>query len=169
MKGDPSIGKRIKSALRDKNMSQADLARAADISSSNLSGYVSGSKMPNLQTLARIAKALSASLDFLYFGKDASGATRASSDGEGIVEALLFLKQKGVLIQTEWFKQSGSVIPVSAYADEIVRLFDAVDDFNRRRNSFPNPDEYYKQMTGAIANEIDQEISDTLYNKDIPF
>lgn len=52
------IGKLVYQAMEQANMNQSDLARAIGAYPPDISNIVRGKKMPTLQVLARIAKAL---------------------------------------------------------------------------------------------------------------
>lgn len=57
------IGKNIRSARKNKNWAQTDLARATGMANTVISAYERGKKTPGLETLAIIANALEVSLD----------------------------------------------------------------------------------------------------------
>lgn len=59
------FGKRLKQALIEKDVQQATLARELDISGKTMSSYIHGNANPTLTGLARIAKYLNISADFL--------------------------------------------------------------------------------------------------------
>ncbi|MGA8163652.1 MAG: helix-turn-helix transcriptional regulator [Waddliaceae bacterium] len=59
------LGKRIKLARIEMDMTQADLAQATDILQKSISRYETGQSLPTLETLEKIAKKLKKS--FGYF------------------------------------------------------------------------------------------------------
>lgn len=56
---------RLKTAIDSKKIKQADLAKSIDVSTANISNYVNGKAFPPIDTLAKIAKKLDISLDWL--------------------------------------------------------------------------------------------------------
>lgn len=62
-----NIGKNIQRILEERNMKQADLCKKTEISSALMSNYISGTNEPGIERLARIAKALSVSIDKLVY------------------------------------------------------------------------------------------------------
>ena len=61
---------RLASVLRDKKISQFKFSTMIDVSAFSVSDYVNGKRLPSGETLVRIAKALSISLDWLVGLKD---------------------------------------------------------------------------------------------------
>lgn len=59
------FGKRVYKAMQNKGWRQSDLARAADLSRENISGYVNGRNMPTRHSLVKLAKALGVQPDDL--------------------------------------------------------------------------------------------------------
>lgn len=66
---DDSTGKRIKKTIKDKNTTQPEVADKADISKGYLHNIKAGVSKPSVRVLARIAKALGTSIDYLRHGK----------------------------------------------------------------------------------------------------
>lgn len=61
-----TLAERIQYAMKVRGMSQADLARATGISTSNVAHIVTGkTKDPQLSNVLKIAQALDVSLDYL--------------------------------------------------------------------------------------------------------
>lgn len=69
MKKDDKTGKRIKKEIKEKGTTQKETAAKAGISRSYLHGIKSGIFDPSMKTLARIARALGTSVDYLKRGK----------------------------------------------------------------------------------------------------
>ena len=59
------FGRRMKTAMDSKDVKQAELAKAVDVSPANISNYVLGKAFPPIDTLTEIAKVLDISLDSL--------------------------------------------------------------------------------------------------------
>lgn len=62
------IGRRVKEARRQKQMSQAELAEQTDMSVSYISLVETGKKQASLETLVRIANALGVTVDHMLVG-----------------------------------------------------------------------------------------------------
>lgn len=58
---------RIAELLSEKAMTQKDLARATDITEAAISHYVNGTRVPRGVNLAKIARALGTSTDYLLY------------------------------------------------------------------------------------------------------
>ena len=59
------IGERIKKLLKDRNMTQSELADILEIDKSSLSRYIAGFRKPDPEMLANIATALDTTSDYL--------------------------------------------------------------------------------------------------------
>lgn len=57
--------KRLKDARKEKGLTIADLAEAAETSVSSMWGYENGRTYPSIDTAARMAKALGVTIDYL--------------------------------------------------------------------------------------------------------
>ena len=77
-----SIGKNIKAVRLERELSQETLANACGFSNTTLSAYENGRKLPNLITIAKIAKQLNVSIERLYYG-DENSAFIISAPDEG--------------------------------------------------------------------------------------
>lgn len=62
------IGENIKNRLKEKGMSQIELAIASGSTAAAVSRYVNGSREPSSRTLAKLAKALGCTADDLLKG-----------------------------------------------------------------------------------------------------
>lgn len=76
------IGKNIKEVRNQRQLSQETLATACGFSNTTLSAYENGRKIPNLVTIAKIAKQLNVSIERLYYG-DENNAFIISAPDEG--------------------------------------------------------------------------------------
>lgn len=63
------IGVRIANLLKEKNISQKDLASMAGVTESALSRYVKNEREPRLEVLANIATALGTTVEYLTTGE----------------------------------------------------------------------------------------------------
>lgn len=59
------VGARIRERLAELAMTQADLARATGLSTARIGNYVQGTRPPDIATLAKLARALQTSTDWL--------------------------------------------------------------------------------------------------------
>lgn len=65
-----NIGKRIGAVLREKGMTQTDLARKLDMNRCHISSVISGKRIPRIDTLCRIANALEVNIEY-FLGSEA--------------------------------------------------------------------------------------------------
>ena len=63
-----TIGKRIRACRKDKRMTQENLGKATGVTTSFISHVERGSRIPSVDTLFKIAKVLSVSVDMLLIG-----------------------------------------------------------------------------------------------------
>ena len=63
-----AIGARIRATRLDKKIKQGTIARTVNISQSYLCEIEKGIKNPDIEVIARIAKTLEVSVDFLLYG-----------------------------------------------------------------------------------------------------
>lgn len=109
------LTERIQYILNSKEMTQADLSRAAGLSTAQVSQIMSGKvKDPRLSTIAAIAEALNVSLDYLAFGRERVTLTDYTS--EKLANAYRKLNQDGrrrladeaeLYVRSEAFKIKG--------------------------------------------------------------
>ena len=92
------IGKNIKEVRNGLGYSQEKLARMCDISNSTLSAYENSKKIPNLITIAKIAKALGVSIERLYYGdENISFINTVPDEGRKIVNCVYVLWEMRVI------------------------------------------------------------------------
>lgn len=68
----PYIGVRIISRLKEMQMSQVNLCRDANLSTTAMSAYCTGKRIPETSALYRISKVLNVSMEWLLMGIDAT-------------------------------------------------------------------------------------------------
>lgn len=66
---DEELGRRILSLLRDKHMTQKQLAVRANVTEAAISHYIKGDRMPRSSVLAKLADALGTTPDYLLGGE----------------------------------------------------------------------------------------------------
>lgn len=67
-----TFGERLKQLRKDKKLTQAQLAKALDLDQSTISYYEKDKKVPDIQTLERIASYFDVSLDSLWTLNDST-------------------------------------------------------------------------------------------------
>lgn len=65
-----NIGKRIRERRKDLNLTQEQLARALGLTPQHISVIEQDKRTPSLSSLARLAKELGTTVDYLITGKD---------------------------------------------------------------------------------------------------
>ena len=81
-KYEKNIGSNIREVRLERKLSQEKLADMCDFSNTTLSAYENSRKIPNLTTIAKIAKQLNVSIERLYYG-DENSAFINSEPNEG--------------------------------------------------------------------------------------
>ena len=64
------IGKRIDQIRRSKNWKQKDIYDRAQMSNVAMSNYINGKRIPDTESIYKIAKALEVSIEYLLTGED---------------------------------------------------------------------------------------------------
>jgi len=158
---DVLIGGRIRDARKKKGISQQELANKTGIQNSSISAFENGKKSPGLHSLALIAKALNVSMDDLYFGDSSVDFIENAPDkGRKIANCIYELMKENVISCSEIYnrrEETDSVL-LFRFSSEVKRLIDSLRVFFSKKNTYPNPDEYIKQLIGSVANEINEQI-----------
>lgn len=167
-----AVGKNIRAFREASGKTQQQIAEAASIQTTQLSTYETGSRLPNIDTLARIAKALDKSIDELYYGKGTNTSVQqAASYGHQIVDSIVLLFNYGVIGEviedaeiTDSYRNrvKFDAIELNAYLYQINRLIRFLCDFRRSRDTFSDPEGQLRGMCESVAKEIDPE-------EEIPF
>lgn len=76
------LGKRILELRKKKNLSQTDLAKAADVSYAQIGRYETKNTQPPAEVLKKIADALDTTIDYLINGDTDEKAKSALKDSE---------------------------------------------------------------------------------------
>lgn len=79
------LGSRIKTLRKEKMMSQGDLAILCNTTSAAISRYENGKRIPRSDTVARIARALDTSVDYLL---DAPHLAEGAEDNVRLASAM---------------------------------------------------------------------------------
>jgi transcriptional regulator with XRE-family HTH domain len=156
------VGKNIKKARAENRLTQSKLAKAADISQTQLSDYENGNKLPGLLSIAKIAHALNRSIDELCFG-DASTSpiTTAPNEGRLIANCIYQLWKYGVLDKHAAVTENGSsyamrnTLDIKRHSPAIKRLLETLNNYHAKEYTFNNPDLYLEQVLDSISSEIE--------------
>ncbi len=163
------IGTNIREARLNKRLSQEKLADLCGISNTTLSAYENSKKIPNLTTVAKIARSLDVSIERLYYGDDAAPIASEPNEGKRVVNAIYTLWSMGVISYYESFTAGvmihydqteaiGTMLVLNRYKDQIRRLIGLLDEFKIRRKTYPEPEKYLELILASVAAEINEEI-----------
>ena len=164
------IGKNIREVRLAKGYSQEKLARKCEISNSTLSQYENSKKTPNVITLGNIAQALNVSIDRLYYGDENKAfITSEKNEGRKIVNCIYWLWKSGIIyyyeaptesVNINYWKIGGKNSPFSIsvlnYALSIRRLIVQLNDFEKSKETYPDPDSYLEMILNSVATEINK-------------
>lgn len=178
---DEFIGKNIKEVRKEKGLSQQALADKCGFANTVLSAYENSKKIPNLTTIATIARALDVSIERLYYGDDNNAFINMVSDeGRKIVNSIYLLWDLGVISYFEnlsigmsipMYGYSENDIPngfflnINEYVMPIKRFINSLDEFKQKRDTYPEPDMYLEMLKASIATEINNEKLEKLKSK----
>ena len=168
------IGKRIKDARKLAKMSQSNLSKRTEISTTQISAYENGNKSIGLQTLAKIAMALDTTIDELYFGNPIDRNIKNWEDkGDVIVRCVHILYKEGVIVSKERFSEdydSNEVeyyyrIGFGKYIETIDQLVNDLHKFEDEKEYLETPQSFEKQLLELAAKKINVEIEATQNDK----
>lgn len=159
------IATNIKAFRKSLDKTQQEIAEVAGIQTTQLSTYETGQRTPNIDTLARIAKALNKSLDELYYGENAQTQAGPSlTRGQDIVACIRSLFEHGtigrVVKNAEGTGRFGhterfNCLVLRENLDEIDALVTYLDSFQYSRHTFTNPENHLNEECESIARRID--------------
>lgn len=171
---DEMIGKNIKEVRLQRGMSQETLAVACDFSNTTLSAYENGRKIPNLVTIAKIAKNLKVSIERLYYGDENNAfIISAPDEGKKIVNAVYYLWKAGVISYFEEYangkdshmqaqnavNKGGSYLYLQKFPLQIKRLITSLKEFEEKKDTYPDQDKYLEFLMSSVATEINNKIA----------
>lgn len=169
-KNEKIIGANIREVRLAKGLSQEALAEMCDFSNTTLSAYENGRKVPGLATLARIAKQLNVAIERLYYGDENSAFIDSEPDvGKKIVNSVYLLWSVEVINCFEDFytgmygnlgdgKKDGPPFYFQKYYFPIKRLIGSLNEFERNKVTYSNPEKYIEMLKASVAAEINNEI-----------
>ena len=166
------IGGNIKEVRHGLGYSQEKLADMCEISNSTLSAYENSRKIPNLITIAKIAKALGVSIERLYYGDENIAFVNSVPDeGRRIVNCVYVLWDLGVIQYYENFmsvgmslgypgegERKGFFLNIARYSMSIRRLINSLNEYRSRENTYAEPEKYLEILLSSVATEINHEI-----------
>ncbi len=164
-----NIGKNIKEVRIERALSQEALAKLCEFSNTTLSAYENGRKIPNLMTIAKIAKNLNVTIERLYYGDENIAFISSEPDeGKRIVNSIYYLWSLGIISYYENFMPQygydqsneikGMYILINQFSLQIKRLILALNEFKSKKETFSNPDQYLEILLSSVATEINNEI-----------
>lgn len=173
MNYDDNIGKNIREVRLEKGFSQEELARNCGFSNTTLSAYENRRKIPNLTTIAKIAKALDVTIERLYYGDEDTSFINSEPDiGKKVVNSVYFLWSEGIVSYYERFSygynsmmegdsnvSNGVFLYVHKYYSQIKRLISSLNEFKERTSTYAEPENYLKILLASVAKEINDEIA----------
>ena len=166
------IGGNIKEVRLGLGYSQEKLANMCEISNSTLSAYENSKKIPNLITIAKIAKALGVSIERLYYGdENISFVNSVPDEGRKIVNCVYVLWDLKVISYYENLmshgidaysmgrdEKHGIYLFIVKHAMSIRRLINSLNEYRDKKNTYPEPEKYLEMILSSVANEINKEI-----------
>ena len=167
------IGKNIKDVRSQRELSQEALATACGFSNTTLSAYENGRKIPNLVTIAKIAKQLNVSIERLYYGDENNAfIISAPDEGKKIVNSVYFLWKAGVISYYENLMPGrmsmhpysqedeikGVFVNIQKFHGQIKRLILSLNEFEQKKETYPDQDKYLEFLLSSVATEINNEI-----------
>ncbi|MBP5490417.1 MAG: helix-turn-helix transcriptional regulator [Lachnospiraceae bacterium] len=164
------IGFHIRDVRQQKKLSQEKLATLSGISNTTLSAYENSKKIPNLTTVAKIARALSVSIERLYYGEDTVPVNNDMDEGTRVVNAVYALWNLGIITYYESYSAGvmihydqkeaiGTMLILNRFREQIKRLIVMLDEFKLRRNTYAEPERYLQMTLASVATEINEEIA----------
>lgn len=168
---DEYIGKHIREVRYEKGLSQQAVADKCGFANTVLSAYENGKKIPNLTTIATIARSLNVSIERLYYGDDNNSFINTVPDaGRKIVNSIYLLWDldviyfyEGIGMYDDYYdggkkgKQSMS-LSIKNYTQSIRRLINGLNEFKERKETYDDPDTYLEMLLSSVAKEINNQI-----------
>lgn len=165
---DVEIGKRIQTIRKKTKMTQQELSKRTDISTTVISSYENGKRNIGLQSLAKIAIALKCTMDELFFGSKESRPINSSCNiGELIVNCLYALYENRVvgIITKEYeggfvpgFSQYIDTIGFVEHQDILKDMIDKLEDFESNKEDYPDPESFKKQILAYSSSRINKNL-----------
>ncbi|MBP5354159.1 MAG: helix-turn-helix transcriptional regulator [Lachnospiraceae bacterium] len=164
------IGSNIRQTRQRLRWSQEKLAAQCGIANTTLSAYENSKKIPNLTTVAKIARSMGVSIESLYYGESASMSSGFEADeGKRVVNSVYALWNMGVISYYESYTAGvmihydqkdavGTMLVLNRFKTQIRRLIGLLDEYKIRKNTYPDPEKYLEMVLASVAAEINEEI-----------
>lgn len=167
------IGKNIREVRLQRSLSQEELARKCGFSNTTLSAYENNRKTPNLFTTAIIARNLNVSIERLFYGdENNSFITADPDDGRRIVNAIYYLWKMGIIYYHQDYTNGidlqdyyenaspkGTFLYLQKFDSQIKRLILSLNEFERNKETYSDPDAYLDMLLSSVSAEINNEIN----------
>ena len=169
-KFETNIGKNIKEVRNERKLTQETLSNMCGFSNTTLSSYENGRKIPSLSTIAKIAKSLQVSIERLYYGdENKSFIISEPNEGKKIVNSVYYLWKCGVIHHcenvmggtiyvnnVELAYANGIYVRLDKFIEPIVRLVNMLNDYENRKNTYPDSNKYLDMVLDSTAIEINE-------------
>lgn len=163
------LGKRLRNAREEANLTQFQLYEKTGISTTQISAYENGSKSIGLSSLYRIAIATNKTMDELYCGSASLKPIISSkNEGELIVNCIVALYDAEVVqanpkqrenefapMGMEYYFRIGFSKYITILDDMVMKL----NDFDRNKETYPNPRAFRDQILASAAKQINDSMS----------
>ncbi len=152
------LGKRIKKARLEARLTQYELHMRTGISITQISAYENGNRSIGLHSLFKISEATGKTMDEIYGGPAETRPTsQAENKGALIVNCIVALYEEKVIdidANPNGDGEYETVLCFPLYEDEIEDLIIQLNNFDNRKNDYPDPDNFKKQILTAAAKRI---------------
>ena len=159
-----NLGKRLRKAREEANLTQFQLYEKTGISTTQISAYENGNKSIGLSSLYRIAVATNKTMDELYCGPESARPISSSrNDGELIVNCVAALYDAEVIqanpkerenefmpMGMEYYFRIGFSKFINILNDMVLKL----NDFERNKENYPDPQAFREQILASAIKQI---------------
>lgn len=162
------LGKRLRKAREEANLTQFQLYEKTGISTTQLSAYENGNKSIGLYSLYRIAAATKKTMDELYCGSENFKPIASSkNDGELIVNCFVsLLDAKVIQIVSKADKNEFAPSVFGGYFHigffKFIGILDdlalKLSDFERNKGNYPDPESFREQLMASAIKQINDVI-----------
>ncbi len=167
------IGKNIKKARTSKGVTQRKLYEWTEIQDSTICQFEKGKRIPGLDSVVKIARALNVSIDSIVWGDENTVfIDREPDEGRKIVTAIYYLWSIGVISAKDYSlpysdvsfsnykSKTGSFLGIRKYPTQIMRLLKALDDIDNNKETYGDKkDEYIEMTLDSVAKDINSKIN----------
>lgn len=166
------LGKRLKKAREEANLTQFQLYEKTGISTTQISAYENGSKSIGLISLDKIAYATNKTIDELYRGsKSSRPITSSKNEGELIVNCVAALYDIGVIqpnikqrkneftpMGMEYFYKIGFSKFIEILDDMVLKL----NDLEKNKYNYPDPHAFKEQILASATKQINDSLNEKI-------